>query len=199
MTFPTPEGWDEDDSDDIEAGGSESSNDKPPEFGDSMTSNQLQSAIVEYQEWCNDHYDVLDVDLSGFPSEVSHKMKRTAGKVAHKKGIWEVTYVRYAYKAYQKWGWEKFAETIRHELIHVHTVQNLNEGGHGPSFKRMVEPMETHRHCEKFAEDEAKYLLYCSECGEQVGQRFKKSKTVKQPGRYNSKCCKADLKVERNR
>lgn len=169
-----------------------------PTFGDHMTTPDLKDAIIEYQEWCGDHYDVLNVDLDGIPTEVSHKMKKTAGKVARIKGSSEVKYIRYAYKAYQEWGWEKFASTIRHELIHVHTVQNYQKGGHGRLFKTLVGPLDTHRHCEKFATDEAKYVLHCTDCDKDVAHRHKRSKTVKQPEKYRSNCCNAPLRVENN-
>jgi SprT-like protein len=171
-----------------------------PTFGDDLGRGDLLAAIETYQEWVadSDKYPV-DVDLDGIPVEVSDKMKRTAGKVCHVKGSDRVKYIRYAYKAYQKWGWEKFAETIRHELIHVHTVQNYQKGGHGRLFKNLVRSMETHRHCETFAEEDAKYLLFCEDCDSITARRFRKSKTVKNPGRYRSKCCKAPLRVEQNR
>jgi len=168
-----------------------------PQFGDDMGKKELRRAIEEYSWWVAENYPV-DIDLDGVPMELSSRMKKTAGKVVHIRGSDQVKYIRYAIKAYQEWGWEKFAETIRHELIHVHTVQNHATGGHGRLFKKMVPDMDTHRFCEKFAEDEAKYLLLCKECDKLVAQRFKRSKTVKNPGRYQSKCCNAPLRVENN-
>ena len=168
-----------------------------PIYGDDLTQNQLRKAIEEYQFWVAENYP-LDLDLDGIPVEVSTKLKRTAGKVAHIRGSDQVKYVRYAWKAYQKWGWEKFTETIRHELIHVHTVQNHSRGGHGRLFKNKVRPLETHRNCESFAEDEAKYLLFCTDCDKKMAQRFRRSKTVKNPDKYRSKCCNAPLRVENN-
>lgn len=218
MTFPTPKGFDPDqfrttepepdvnmpepepetETEPEPEPNPEPTDDGEPTFPDDLTPHKLRLAIEEYQEWCNDHYDVLDVDLDGIPVEVSNKMKKTAGKVCHVKGSDRVKYIRYAFKAYKKWGWEQFAETIRHELIHVHTVQNYQKGGHGRLFKIMVEPMDTHRHCETFAEDDAKYILYCTDCDKDVAHRFKKSKTVKNPDKYRSKCCNAPLRVEHN-
>ena len=164
-------------------------------YGDDMTTRELREAIEEYQIWCAQNYP-LDLDLDGIPVEVSSKLKRTAGKVAHIKGSDEVKYIRYAWKAYQKWGWEKFTETIRHELIHVHTVQNHSSGGHGRLFKQKVPKMDTTRHCESFARNDAKYILFCSKCDREVAQRFRRSKTVKNPDKYRSKCCQEPLRVE---
>ena len=170
-----------------------------PTYPDDLTPHKLRLAIEEYQQWCADNYDVLDIDLDGIPVETSTKMKKTAGKVAAIKSSDEVKYIQYAYKAYQKWGWEQFASTIRHELIHVHTVQNYKRGGHGKLFKSLVEPMNTHRHCESFSTDEAKYHLFCTECDKLVAHKFRRSKTVKRPEEYQSRCCKAPLRVEKNR
>jgi SprT-like protein len=165
-------------------------------FGDEMSESDLKEAIEDYQNWCNNHYEDLEVDLSEIPVEISHKMKRTAGKVKFNKSTKRIKVIRYAFKAYQEWGWKKFAKTIRHELIHIHTLQNHDKGGHGALFKSLVDPLDTHRHCEKFATKDAKYLLSCKECGQEVAQRFRKSKTVKNPEKYRSNCCNEVLEVE---
>lgn len=173
------------------------SNSDEPTFGDGMNETELKNAIVEYQFWVAENYP-LEIDLNGIPVETSNRMKKTAGKVSSIRGSGTVAYIRYAVKAYQKWGWDQFAETIRHELIHVHTIQNHRKGGHGRLFKKHVADLDTHRHCESFARDEAKYILTCSECDKVVAERFKKSKTVKQPHRYRSNCCGSALEVNAN-
>lgn len=166
----------------------------PQNYGDDMGKRQLKRAIECYQETVTENYHCLNVNLSSFRVEVSNKMKRTAGKVTFSKATWEVNCARYAYKAYKKWGWEKFAETIRHELIHVHTIQNYNIGGHGPRFRALVDDMDTTRHCESFTD--ANYGINCSECGQELGTRLQRSKVVKYPHRYDSKCCDAPLESE---
>ena len=170
-----------------------------PTYPDDLTQHRLRLAIEEYQQWCADNYDVLNIDLDGIPVEISTKMKKTAGKVLAIQASDQVELIRYAYGAYKKWGWEQFAETVRHELIHVHTIQNYQKGGHGRLFKSLVEPMNTHRHCESFSTDEAKYHLFCTECDKLVAHKFRRSKTVKQPENYRSRCCNAPLRVENNR
>lgn len=200
MGFPTPPSRDETESKSTTAPTDTNQNqnqngDDEPSFGDDMNQHELKQAIETYQEWCAEHYPI-DVDLDGIPTEISTRMKSTAGKVCYNKGDFRVKYIRYALKAYQKWGWDELASTIRHELIHVHTVQNYEKGGHGRLFKRMVPKMDTSRHCETFAEDDAKYILFCKECDAEVVRRFKMCKSVKNPGRYRSKCCQAPLRVE---
>lgn len=207
MAFPTPKGYNStqfnnpteakpEPETETEAEPDTDTQPKPePHFSDKFNHKDLKSAIEEYQDWCNQHYDVLDVDLDGIPVEISDRMTKTAGKVSYIKGTDEIKYIRYAYKAYQKWGWEKFAETIRHELIHVHTVQNYQKGGHGRLFKMLVDPLDTHRHCESFTKDEAKYILRCTDCGNDVGHRHRESKIVKKPQKYRSKCCSSPITV----
>lgn len=197
MSFPTPKGFDKSQFK-TEPKPEPETDESEPTFPDDMTQPELKEAIDVYQRWCNDHYDVLNVDLDGIPVEVSDKLLKTAGKVAHLPGSGKVKYIRYALKAYQNWGWEQFAETIRHELIHVHTVQNYQKGGHSRLFNMLVEPLETTRHCESFSKDEAKYVLFCTECDKDVAHRYRKSKTVKRPEKYKSKCCNASLRVETN-
>lgn len=149
--------------------------------------------IDEYQDKCAEKYDALDVDLNDIPVEMSGRMQRTAGKVRHKNG--DVKFIRYATKAYKNWNWQKFKKTIRHELIHVHQVQNFGHGGHGEEFKRLANSVDTHVHCESFAKP--KYLITCVDCGT-ISSRYTKSKVVKYPERYRCGSCGGDLVSDTN-
>jgi len=171
--------------------------DPEPEFDDNLSEIELKAAITQYSNWCvENHADLLGVDLSEVAIEVSDKMKRAAGKVVHNKTTGEVT-TRYAYGAYQERGWEDFASTVRHELIHVWQIVRFGNADHGRTFKRKAENLGTSVHCEKFSEYE--YNLHCTNCDDLIGGRYKKSKIVKQPEKYNSKCCGANLRVEENK
>ena len=160
---------------------------------DNLTKRQLKKAIRDYANQVADESDILDITLNGVSIELSTKMKRTAGKVAYKRGSKTVNYIRFAWKAYQKWGWDQFADTIRHELIHVHQVQNYGKGGHGGRFRLFAEKLDTHRHCQNFAEDEAKFKIRCDGCGKE-DYRYRRSKVVKHPHRYSCNCG-GDLEV----
>lgn len=168
-----------------------------PQFSDSMMVAGLKEAIENYTEWCVSHFDCLStVDLSDVPISVSRELKRTAGKVMHKKrGSGSDIRMRFAYGAYQQWGWEQFKQTIRHELIHVWQIQECGKGDHGRTFKKKANLLDCSVHCERFTD--YKYELFCDNCGQFVGGRYQRSKIVKNPTSYNSKCCGSDLTVEK--
>jgi len=167
-----------------------------PQFDDNMIKAELEAAIQLYSEWAVENLEPLsEVDLENVEIEVG-SMKRQAGKAMARgsKDNLNLT-TKYSYRAYDKWGWEKFTSTIRHELIHIWQMQKLGEWDHGPSFKAKARKLDCSVKCENF-HDEYKYELYCQECGDFIAGRHKKSKTVKYPGAYNSKCCGAPLRVE---
>jgi len=192
MKFPTPNG-------EIELStrsDAETATEPEPERNmDNLTQRELREAIRDYAE----SYTLAGVqdqpDLDSIPFDISRRLKSTAGKVQHKRGTGEIVRVRFAWKAYQRWGWERFTSTIRHELIHVWELQEFGKAGHGPVFKRVARQNDTTVNCEHFAQDEAKFELLCSECGGNVAYRHKRSKTVTNPENYRSKCCKAPLEV----
>lgn len=59
----------------------------------------------------------------------------------------EIT-IRLSRDTHQDYGWEQFARTVRHELIHAWQYTEYGEADHGPTFRRWVEPLDTDRHCE---------------------------------------------------
>lgn len=175
------------------------SNDEPS-FGDSLSAPELRQAIREYAEWCVDHYDAFDgISLDGVDIQVSNQMKRAAGKAGGKKdlvkGGLRSLRMRFALKAYQKWGWsDDWTGVIRHELVHIWQYQVRGDGGHGPDFHHKADQVDAPRHCPKFSD--YKYEFFCKDCGEFAGGRYQRSKTVKNPDKYRSGCCKAPLRVE---
>lgn len=165
-----------------------------PTFGDNMGISEFRAACREYAEYAADHYDTFDVvDMDAVDVEVSTKLERAAGK-AIKRGSEMI--IRFAYAAYEKWGWERVTSTIRHELIHIVQFTKGRTGGHGFDFEIMADKVDCTKHCEKFTD--YKYLLFCSECGKQVDGRHRKSKVVTNPEdtRYISPCCKATLESQ---
>lgn len=174
--------------------------DVPPTFGDDLSVPELKQAIQEYAEWAVDHYEAFEeVDLSDVSIEISKKMKKAAGKAGAKKGLVKGELrgvrMRFAWKAYQKWGWsEDWTNVIRHELVHIWEYQVRGNGSHGPAFKRRAEKVDAPRHCPQFAD--YKYTFYCESCGKKVGGRYQRSKKVKNIDKYHSKCCNASVRVE---
>lgn len=174
-----------------EAKAQQETNDGPPSFGDSLSSQAFRGACEEYAEWCVENIDTFDeVDLSNVTVEVSKKLKRAAGKAGEKRSGPTKYFMRFAFGAYEKWGWGiEIRRTIRHELIHIKQYETGNRGGHGIDFKRMAEEVDAPRHCKQFTD--YNYGIYCSECDERVAGKYRECKMTKNPERYQSQCCKA--------
>jgi len=182
------EGGDSDEDTSIRGGG-------PPEFGDDMTQHQFRSACVDYAEWASENMDALEaVDLSDVTFEVSTKMKRAAGKVVKRNPSGNLV-LRVAVGAYDEWGWgDDIIETIEHELIHVWEHQVHGKAGHGAIFKRKADELDAPRHCPQFTD--YTFGLFCTDCGDMIGGKYRRCKTVNQPEKYRSPCCKAELRSE---
>ena len=149
----------------------------------------LAVARVYAREVVDDHE--LSVDVSGLEWEVSKRAKRRAGAVKYSDGTPDSVVLTWEY--FEEMGWEETAATIRHELAHVHLLNEAGDPGHGPAFERLAEQLETHVHCERFATP--KYWVRCTDCSNRLG-RYRKSKLVKQPGRYRCGDCGGSLVVE---
>ena len=129
-----------------------------------------------------EHFPELPVEAIMW--ETSTRMKRSAGTAIYDRASEEIT-IRLSWDAYQEYGWEQFSRTVRHELIHAWQYHEYGEADHGPTFRRWVEPLETDRHCEQYAEP--KYWVVCEGC-ERRDPRYRRSKVVKYPERYACRC-----------
>lgn len=169
----------------------DSSKSNGPSFDDEMNQWELESACREYAEWAISEYDTFEnLNINNIDIEVSDKLKRTAGKAGGASKISYDWFMRFAYGAYQKWGWSKeFEATIRHELIHVVQFEERGEGGHGIDFRRMADSVDAPRHCEKFTE--YRFKIRCSECDDVVSGKYRACKMTRQPEKYRSQCCSA--------
>ena len=134
----------------------------------------------------------LSVDVTALEWDVSKRAKRRAGAVMHSDGTPDSIVLTWEY--FEEMGWEKTAATIRHELIHVHLLNEAGDPGHGPAFEQLADQLDTHVHCERFATP--KYWVRCDDCSNRLA-RYKKSKLVKQPQRYRCGDCGGPLEVER--
>ena len=166
-----------------------------PQFGDDMTAAEFRDACEQYAEYAVDQFDSFDpVDMGEITVEVSNQMERTAGK-AIRKGD-ELT-MRFAFGAYEKWGWsDRMKSTVRHELVHMVQFVEGRTVDHGLFFEIMAEKVDVSQFCDQFTD--YKYILFCSECGDMVGGRHRKSKIVKNPEQTNyvSPCCRATIESE---
>lgn len=194
----------------------------PLDYTDITTHDELLEWCAAYAKQAITNYE-MDVDpthITGW--EVSTKAKRRAASFKHtgrlKKAFsprigipfdWETAreqlpetrlgdpkngHISVTWDAFKNMDEEEWKKTIRHELIHAEQFQAYAKSTHGADFKRKADEYDASLHCEKFAD--YNYKLYCTECGAMVTGRYKRSKTVKQPERYQSQCCKAPLRSE---
>ncbi|WP_332100926.1 SprT family zinc-dependent metalloprotease [Halalkalicoccus salilacus] len=137
-----------------------------------------------------EHFPELPVESIRW--ETSTRMQRSAGVAIYDRQS-EVITIRLSWDAYEAYGWEQFARIVRHELIHAWQYHEHGEADHGSTFRRWVEPLETDRHCERYAEP--KYWVVCEEC-ESRAPRYQRSNVVKQPERYSCGRCNGDISIE---
>lgn len=147
------------------------------------TDRELLSVAKIYAREVVDAHD-LAVAVSSLEWEISHRAKRRAGALYHADGQPEK--IQIARRHFDNSGWLAVASTVRHELIHAHLVNTGEGSGHGETFKRLAETLDTSVHCERFTEP--KYWVRCDDCGREIG-RYRKSKLVKQAGQYRCGDC----------
>jgi SprT-like protein len=133
----------------------------------------------------------LSVTVSDLDWEVSTRAKRRAGAVRHQDG--EPLAVRLTLEQFERAGWPAVAETVRHELIHVHLLEERGDAGHGEAFRRLADRLETSVHCERFAPPA--WWVVCVDCGARLA-RYRRSKLVEHPGRYSCGDCGGTLRVK---
>ncbi|MFB6106371.1 MAG: SprT-like domain-containing protein [Halobacteriaceae archaeon] len=135
----------------------------------------------------------LSVDVSALSWEVSTRAKRRAGVVEHRDGDPET--VRLTWEHFETQGWEAAAATVRHELAHVHLLNEQSDAGHGADFRRLADELETTVHCDRFAEPT--YWVVCDGCGSRL-PRYRRSKLVENPETYRCGACGHALRAVRN-
>lgn len=188
------------------------------DFDNWTTEEELLQMVEEYVEIAVDNYN-MDVETDWIESyEVMKRAKKTAAKVqCKKKSHWSVGFPvteeelnesygflnenKYKYstmkvsnKAFEEFDHKECKEVIRHELIHVEQQQRFGTSNHGARFKRKADEYDTDRHCRKFTD--YKYKIYCTDCGDMTGGKYRSCKTTKNPELYRSGCCSADIRVE---
>lgn len=135
------------------------------------------------------NYD-LSVAVDDLDWEVSKRARRRAGAVRYRDGDPET--LSLTWKLFTSRGWGAAAETIRHELVHVHLLNEHDDPSHGERFEAWAERLQTPVTCELFAEPN--YWVVCRDCGSEMA-RYRKSKLVKQPERYRCSGCGGRLDV----
>lgn len=155
------------------------------------THEQFLAAAKLYAREVVEGHD-LSVDVGGLDWEVSTRAKRRAGAVLHRDGDPET--VRLTWDQFANEGWEAAAATVRHELVHVHLLVESNDPSHGDAFRTLADELDTHVRCERFADP--KWWVTCVDCGARVA-RYRRSKLVDSPERYQCGDCGGNFRVER--
>lgn len=135
----------------------------------------------------------LDVDVDAITWEISTNAQRTrrAGDCRYTSTTDQIT-ITLTWRAYTAWEWEKFAQTVRHELVHAYQFAETGQSDHGTRFKLLARSVDAPIHCQRFAT--GRLLLSCGEGCEDY--RSKASKVVKHPERAGCRTHDAPLTVE---
>jgi SprT-like protein len=132
-------------------------------------------------------YD-LTVSVSDLEWEVSKRAKRRAGAVKHRDEEPETVSLTWEY--FQEHGWAATASVIRHELIHVHLLNEADDPSHGDRFEAWADELQTTVTCERFADPN--WWVVCESCGSEM-PRYRESKLVKNPDQYRCGGCGGSL------
>jgi SprT-like protein len=130
-----------------------------------------------------DNYD-LSVSVSDLDWEVSKRAKRRAGAVTYRGDDPEAVSLTWEY--FQEHGWGATASVVRHELVHVHRLNEAGDASHGDAFQAWADTLQTSVTCERFADPN--WWVECRDCGSEM-PRYRKSKLVKQPKNYRCGGC----------
>jgi len=135
----------------------------------------------------------LSVAVDDLDWEVSKRARRRAGAVRYRDGDPEALSI--TWKLFTNRGWGAAAETIRHELVHVHLLNEHGDPSHGDRFETWAERLQTPVTCELFAEPN--YWVVCQDCGSRMA-RYRESKLVKHPQNYRCGGCGGALRSREN-
>ena len=135
----------------------------------------------------------LAVTVSDIEWSVSTRAKRRAGALRYTDGTPEEIVLTWG--QFQSNGWEATAATVRHELVHAHLLVEAGDASHGPRFRRLADRLDTHVHCERFADPE--WWVTCRDCGTRLA-RYRRSKLVEHPDQYRCGECGGTLAATRN-
>lgn len=135
----------------------------------------------------------LAVDVSALEWELTARAQRRAGAVRYRDGDPEAVVL--AWKQFQNRGWRATASTVRHELAHVHLLNEAGDPSHGRAFRRLAERLDTHVNCERFTQPN--WWVVCTDCGQRLA-RYRRSKLVNHPEKYECGDCGGRFRVEEN-
>jgi hypothetical protein len=176
----------------------------PNEFEAIETHTSLVRWSKAYATKAIDSYE-FDVSLDTVEWEVSTRAKRRAAAVKSPSlsdaevgtpRTWNddgppTCTMSLSWRAATAFEYEEWAATLRHELVHVEQFQAFGSTDHGRAFKRRANEVDAPVRVRRFSDP--KYVLTCTNCGENVAHRYRDCKLVRQSEAYRSGCCKAPL------
>lgn len=97
---------------------------------------------------------------------------------------------------------EEIIDVLAHEFAHYCTYKTLGEHDHNTlEFKKFCEMLGTTHATSMSTKNKIgiKYDVYCTCCGKHLGGKATaNAKIVQKPSRYESRCCQAPVRVEKN-
>jgi SprT-like protein len=133
----------------------------------------------------------LSADVGALDWDISRRAKRRAGQVRYRDGDPETVVLTWGY--FERRGWAAMASTVRHELIHVHLLNEHGDGSHGERFERWAERLDTGVSCELFTTPE--WWVVCEDCDAALA-RYRESKLVRRVEEYRCGSCGGNLRLE---
>lgn len=133
----------------------------------------------------------LAVSVPDLEWSVSKRAKRRAGVVKYTDGEPEAVVLTWDH--FVAHGWRAAAGTIRHELAHVHLLNQAGDASHGEAFERLADRLDAPRHCERFVDPD--WWVICEDCEARIA-RYRHSKLVRQPEDYCCSACGGSFRVE---
>ena len=133
----------------------------------------------------------LSVEVSKLDWKISVNAKRRAGVVEYCDDTPKA--IKLTWEYFKTKGWEAIAETIRHELIHVHLINEGSDSGHGKKFKNLADILDTDIFCDNFTNPA--WWVICKDCGGRI-PRYRQSKLVKNPHNYECSECGGQFIIE---
>ena len=135
----------------------------------------------------------IELETSKIEWEISERARRRAGCCRYDG---QTVTIVLTWDAYREFGWERFTETIRHELVHAWEFQQFGESGHGTRFREKAAEIDAPRHCEPFTDGRLRLRCRNDDC-EWAPDRHRASKPVKFPDRgYRCGDCGSEFVVE---
>lgn len=132
----------------------------------------------------------LTVDVGGLDWRVSRRAKRRAGQVRYRDGDPEAVVLTWGH--FETHGWPAMAETVRHELIHVHLLNEHGDASHGARFEEWAARLDTGVTCDLFTQP--RWWVVCGDCDTALA-RYRESKLVRNVERYRCGSCGGALRL----